>query len=221
MKKNIMILAISTVILLICIIYRPVANEQSIVINVNTYSSIDPVLYKLPSILQRKYNRSITLNYVGSATDADLILAHGTLIKDKYKKEEFEDLSDKEDSIVIINDKSDVDFLNTNRTQHIMLVSNEAKDYLSNEGTYKKLITADDLLDKAISDKNINAVVFRSELNNYMEQRYLTEIPNKVSNLNKSDAVKLLIRKNSRQYDELKSAVKLIMEEEERKHSEK
>ncbi|WP_160677801.1 hypothetical protein [Clostridium sp. C8-1-8] len=221
MKKNIMILVISTVILLICIIYRPVANEQSIVINVKTYSSIDPVLYKLPSIFESKYNSTITLNYVGSATDADLILAHEALIKYKYKKEEFEELTNKEDNIVIINDERYVDFLNTNRTQRITLVSNEVKDYLINEGDYKKLITADDLLDKAIADKNINAVVFRSELNNYMKQRYLTEIPNKVSNLNKSDTVKLLIRKNSRQYNELKSAVKLIIEEEERKNSER
>ncbi|QAA35035.1 hypothetical protein [Clostridium manihotivorum] len=221
MKKNIMILVISTVILLICIIYRPVANEQSIVINVKTYSSIDPVLYKLPSIFQSKYNSTITLNYVGSTTDADLILAHEALIKDKYKKEEFEELTNREDNIVIINDESYVDFLNTNRTQRITLVSNEVRDYLINEGYYKKLITADDLLDKAIADKNINAVVFRSELNNYMEQRYLTEIPNKVSNLNKSDTVKLLIRKNSREYDELKSAIKLILEEEERKNSER
>jgi hypothetical protein len=198
-----------------------VPNEPSVIININTYSSIDPILYKLPSVFQSKYNSRITLNYVGDATGADLILAHGTLTKDKYKKEEFEELSDKEDDLVVINNESYIDLLNDSKTQRITLVSDEARKYLINEGHYRNLIEADDLVDKAVADKNINAVVFRSELKAYMEQKYLTEIPNKVSNLNKNDTVKLLIRKNSRQYNKLRSAVKVIMEEEERKNSER
>lgn len=86
MKKNIIILSISVIILLISMFIKPKLNNDNIVINVKSFSTNNTILNKIPSTIKEKYKYNVVLNYVNDSKNADLIVAHESLVEDEYKK---------------------------------------------------------------------------------------------------------------------------------------
>lgn len=222
MKKNIIILSISVIILLISMFIKPKLNNDNIVINVKSFSTNNTILNKIPSTIKEKYKYNVVLNYVNDSKNADLIVAHESLVEDEYKKN-CDLLRISEDNVIILNDKESLDFNNKTRDNHVTLVSKEVENYFLNKNDEKlNFIVSDNLADKAVSDKNIIAVMFESELKDFKEQRYLSDLgETELNNFGEKDFFTILINKDLKLKDEIKICINSILDDEEKKNSEK
>jgi hypothetical protein len=222
MKKNIIILSISVIILLISMFIKPKLNNDNIVINVKSFSTNNTILNKIPSTIKEKYKYNVVLNYVNDSKNADLIVAHESLVEDEYKKK-CDLLRISEDNVIILNDKESLDFNNKTRDNHVTLVSKEVENYFLKKNDEKlNFIVSDNLADKAVSDKNIIAVMFESELKDFKEQRYLSDLgETELNNFGEKDFFTILINKDFKLKDEIKICINSILDDEEKKNSEK
>lgn len=222
MKKNIIILSISVIILLISMFIKPKLNNDNIVINVKSFSTNNTILNKIPSTIKEKYKYNVVLNYVNDSKNADLIVAHESLVEDEYKKN-YDLLRISEDNVIILNDKESLDFNNKTRDNHVTLVSKEVENYFLKKNDDKlNFIVSDNLADKAVSDKNIIAVMFESELKDFKEQRYLSNLgETELNNFGDKDFFTILINKDLKLKDEIKICINSILDDEEKKNSEK
>lgn len=222
MKKNIIILSISVIILLISMFIKPKLNNDNIVINVKSFSTNNTILNKIPSTIKEKYKYNVVLNYVNDSKNADLIVAHESLVEDEYKKN-CDLLRISEDNVIILNDKESLDFNNKTRDNHVTLVSKEVENYFLKKNDEKlNFMVSDNLADKAVSDKNIIAVMFESELKDFKEQRYLSDLgETELNNFGEKDFFTILINKDLKLKDEIKICINSILDDEEKKNSEK
>lgn len=128
-----------------------------------------------------------------------------------------------EDNVIILNDKESLDFNNKTRDNHVTLVSKEVENYFLKKNDEKlNFIVSDNLADKAVSDKNIIAVMFESELKDFKEQRYLSDLgETELNNFGEKDFFTILINKDFKLKDEIKICINSILDDEEKKNSEK
>lgn len=222
MKKNTLILSTSVIILLLSMFIKPKLNDDNIVINVKSFGANNIILNKIPSKIKEMYKYNVVLNYVNDSKNADLIVAHESLIESEYKKN-YDLLRINEDNVIILNDKENLDFNNKTRDKHITVVSKEVENYFIKKNNEKlNLIVSDNLAEKAVSDKNITAVMFESELKDFKEQKYLSDLgKTELNNFGEKDFFTILINKDLKLKDEIKTCINSILDDEESKNSEK